>query len=64
MEYKDEPQAGEDYQGVNVKQDPESLVEDSIAANGQEEHQEQQEEPRVDRNLPTAAPGEEGEYEY
>jgi len=62
-EYKDEQDDGgyNEYQlqGVNVKQEEEA------GTNGQAMPQPPPMlEPRVDRNLPTAAPGEEGEYGY
>merc|ERR550539_709121 len=59
MDYKNEPEDGSnfDLQGVNVKQEQENGdgmngagADPTIAA--------------ADRNLPTAAPGEEGEYGY
>ena len=51
LEYKAEPESNFDMEGVNVKQEAE--------ANGGEGGAEA---PRVDRNMPMAAPGEEGEY--
>ena len=61
MDYKNEPEDGSnfDLQGVNVKQELENGdgmgngagADPTIAA-------------ATDRNLPTAAPGEEGEYGY
>ena len=58
MDYKNEPEDGSnfDLQGVNVKQEQDhgdgmnGAGDPTMAA--------------ADRNLPTAAPGEEGEYGY
>jgi len=63
QEYKDEQPDGEyDYQGINVKQDPDDPSRNGAGPEEMQHHAMM--EPRIDRNLPMAAPGEEGEYEY